>query len=239
MRAKHPLFQILIVLSILTSLGQMQACAQASNKIAKMKLIYIMDPQCGWCYGNSKNISTLQTRFKEKFDFELLTGGMWLGQNAPLGGAELSSFLAAHAPRMAATTGMEVGQAYYELAKDSSYPFSSLEPSAAIVLIKNIAPDLVFDFSKKVQVALLVEGKRLDALDTYLPMLKALNIDAQLFESQWMQAENLAATQQEFTKASAMANGFPTLLLEQNGQLHVLASGYFDIEAMQARLEQL
>ena len=42
-------------------------------------------PSCGWCYGN-ENITALQEEFKNEFDFELLVGGMWLGQNAPEGG---------------------------------------------------------------------------------------------------------------------------------------------------------
>ena len=50
-------------------LGQLQACAQTT-----MKIIYIMDPQCGWCYGNSDNITALQEEFKDDFEANLRRG---------------------------------------------------------------------------------------------------------------------------------------------------------------------
>ncbi|WP_260128811.1 hypothetical protein [Elizabethkingia anophelis] len=41
-----------------------------------MKLIYIMDPLCGWCYGNSDNILELFEKYKNDIKFEILPGGM-------------------------------------------------------------------------------------------------------------------------------------------------------------------
>ena len=201
-----------------------------------MKITYVMDPQCGWCYGNSKNIAALQEEFKEEFDFELLVGGMWIGQNAPIGGDNLSQFLHNHAPRMATTTGAHVDSSYYELAKDSSYSFSSLEPSAAIQLIKEIAPDKVFLFAKNVQLALFVEGKRLDDRETYMEIFETMSIDTSAFGSVWMGADNVAKTRVEFTNASNLANGFPTLVITKEGKTETLASGYFDKKAMIRKL---
>lgn len=204
-----------------------------------MKISYVMDPQCGWCYGNSANISALQKEFKEDFNFELLVGGMWLGQNAPVGGDDLSQFLQSHAPRMAATTGAQVDSSYYELAKDNTYPFSSLEPSAAIQLIKEIAPDKVFPFAKKVQLALFVEGKRLDKKKTYFEILKVMSIDTAVFDSLWMGTDNISKTKAEFANASKLANGFPTLVFTTEGKTETLASGYFNKEIMIQKLNQL
>lgn len=220
-------------------LGQLQACAQTKNENKAMKITYVMDPQCGWCYGNSKNIAALQEEFEGKFDFELVVGGMWIGQNAPVGGDNLSQFLLNHAPRMATTTGAHVDSSYYELAKDTSYSFSSLEPSAAIQLIKEIAPDKVFSFAKNVQFALFVEGKRLDEKGTYIEILKTMSINVSAFDSLWMGADNISKTKAEFTNASNLANGFPTLVISQNGKTDILASGYFNKEIMIQKLNSL
>ncbi|MGB0871262.1 MAG: DsbA family protein [Flavobacteriales bacterium] len=209
------------------------------KKEKNMKLIYVMDPQCGWCYGNSENVSSIRKTFDQTFNFELLVGGMWLGNDAPVGGTELSGFLQAHAPRMAKTTGANVGQAYYDLATDSSYAFSSLEPSAAIVLIKTISPENTFAFTKDVQKMLLQDGKRLDKLENYLPILKSLKINEDDFKKAWLSAENIKNTQAEFSKASQLANGFPTLILQTKDGQKVLASGYFDLEQMVQTLKSL
>jgi putative protein-disulfide isomerase len=41
-----------------------------------MKLIYVMDPLCGWCYGNSRNTEMLHTGFGNEIEFEILPAGM-------------------------------------------------------------------------------------------------------------------------------------------------------------------
>ncbi|MCT4665114.1 MAG: DsbA family protein [Flavobacteriales bacterium] len=199
-----------------------------------MKLTYIMDPQCGWCYGNSSNILKLQEKFGKEIEFEILVGGMWLGQDAPKGGAELSSFLKNHAPRMSQTTGAEVSEAYYQLALDSSYSFSSLEPSAALVLFLELYPNRVFEFSHNIQKALFVLGKRLDQKETYQEILLSMDIDFKEFEKKWMTATNISAAKKIFNQASSKASGFPTVLL--NNQL--LVEGYFDYHQVEKILEQ-
>ena len=205
----------------------------------KVKITYVMDPQCGWCYGNSQNITALHKAFKDDFDFELLVGGMWLGENAPVGGNKLSAFLHHHAPRMTATTGAHIDDRYYELAKDSTYTFSSLAPSAAIRLVKEVAQDQVFFFAKKVQQALFVEGKKLDEKETYSEMLIEMDIDKKIFENRWMKKENIANTKAEFSYASSIARGLPTLLITKNSKTEVLASGYFNLEQMKKTLVDL
>lgn len=233
----------IIVLLLSTIFGvQFISCQETAKPIKEeknMKLIYVMDPHCGWCYGNSENVSAIGDEFQKKFDFELLVGGMWLGNNAPIGGTELSGFLQAHAPRMVETTGANVGQAYYDLAKDSTYAFSSLEPSAAIVLIKKLSPEHSITFAKEVQKLLFKEGKQLDKVENYLPILKVLNINQGDFKKAWLSEENIKNTKEEFRKAGELANGFPTLILETKEGQKVLASGYFDLNQMTQLLNNL
>jgi putative protein-disulfide isomerase len=196
------------------------------------KIIYIMDAHCGWCYGNSQNITKLHQLFSNTFEFEILVGGMWLAQQAPFGGPELSSYIKTHAPTMSKTTGAIVSEKFYDLARNSNYQFSSLEPSAAITLVKEIAPQESFSFAKKVQEAIFVSGLPLNVLSTYLPILKELNIDSKAFESKWMKDENLDQTYKEFEFVKPLANGFPSLILEQSDSIYMLASGYFDLDQM-------
>lgn len=222
---------------ILLAVFQLQACSQDTSVDMK-KLVYVMDPQCGWCYGNSDNITAVYNEFSGDYEMEILVGGMWLKENAPVGGAELSRFIEAHSPRMEQTTGADVGTGYYDRVKDSSYPFSSLEPSAAIVLVKSMAPEKAFLFTKNVQRALFAEGKRLDELSTYLPILESMSLDVEHFKTQWLSEANMEQTYAEFSKAGSMARGFPTLILEDNGSRSVLASGYFQLAPMVNALKQ-
>ncbi|WP_109301048.1 DsbA family protein [Aquimarina sp. AU474] len=198
----------------------------------KGKLIYVSDSQCGWCYGNGENISMIYNTFKNDFDFEFLNGGMWVGQDAPRGGRQISDYINARAPRLTAITGRDIDPAFFGLIADPSQVLSSLEPSAAIVLIKELNPEHTFTFAKEVQNALFKEAKPLDILDTYIPILEKLAIDQTQFTNRWMQDDNLTKTHKEFQIARGMANGFPTFILEQGDKKTVLASGYFDVQAM-------
>ena len=225
---------LLVFLALLT----LQSCAQNKSEDMK-KIVYVMDPLCGWCYGNSDNITSIYQQFKGSIDFELVVGGMWLGNNAPAGGPGLHQFVISHTPQMVDLTGAEVSLKYFELAADSSYAFSSLEPCAAIALVKSMRPEKTFPFAKEVQKAMFVEGKRLDALDTYLPVLKDLGINSTAFAESWLSDENISAAKKEFARSAVLTRGFPSLICQQDTQTLVLASGYFQKEVVEEKIQEL
>lgn len=203
------------------------------------KLIYIMDPHCGWCYGNSSNITSIQNKFSQYFEFEIIAGGMWLVPNAPIGGPALSQFLLSNSETLIERTGISIGKSFYSLASNSDYTFSSLEPCAAITLVKERDPANVFRFAKELQSSIFLQGNRLDKFATYLPLLELINFNPESFEKHWMFDDNLSKTTKEFQKASTLCNGFPSFLLNDNESLHTLSSGYFDKITMANYLETL
>lgn len=203
------------------------------------KLIYIMDAQCGWCYGNAENITTIYNEYKNKFDFEFLNGGMWIGENAPQAGEKVNNYIGTHLPRLVDYTGVKISDEYKELIANSDYVLSSLEPSAAIVLLKKLVPEKAFEIAKEVQNIYFTQGKRLDKLATYLPILEQYGIAKSDFEKAWLSEENLKETYQEFNRVSGLVRGFPTLFLQEDDKTTVLASGYFQLATMQTKLDEI
>ncbi len=47
--------------------------------MANAQLIYLTDPQCGWCFGFSKNIHKIAEHFRddERLEFSIVTGGLF------------------------------------------------------------------------------------------------------------------------------------------------------------------
>lgn len=60
-------------------------CFMGNAQTKKAELIYVMDPQCSWCYANSGNIEEIEKALNGKLDITLYAAGMWLGDEAPQG----------------------------------------------------------------------------------------------------------------------------------------------------------
>ncbi|ANQ49248.2 DsbA family protein [Flammeovirga sp. MY04] len=196
-----------------------------------MKLIYVMDPQCGWCYGNSNNIQKLVEAFPE-LDFEIMVGGMWVGDQAPKGGDDMFAYLQKHAPGMEQKTGALLSTEFYELSKDETYTMSSFEACLAIKIVKNIAPEKALKFASELQRAQFYFGQRFDDFKTYLAVLQNLNIDPQPFMDQFGSEENQKETIDEINESRKMAAGFPSLFLDTGMTVEKMAAGYFEADEM-------
>ena len=168
--------------------------SQQQEKTDKMKLIYIMDPQCGWCYANGKNIAAIKEKYAKSFDFELLVGGMWLGADAPVGGESFANFIEVNGGRLTEVTGAPFGQAFLEMCKDSTYTFSSLEGAAAIVWALQQDEDKGFLLAKAIQDDFYLEGKRYDIEATYKAIIQSLGLDFEAFQKDWMSPQNIENT---------------------------------------------
>ncbi len=203
----------------------------------KAELIYVMDPQCSWCYANSGNIEEIEKALNGKLDITLNVAGMWLGDGAPQGGASYFQNVTQHLPSMISKTGAEIGTGYYDLASDPSYTFSSLEPAAAIELVRTMNPEKIIVFAENVEHALFMDGKRLDKLETYLEIIEKLNMDTGMFEKNWMSEDNLSKTKATFARAKTLATNFPTLLLRQGTKTQVLGVGYFTKEEIMPKID--
>lgn len=68
--------QIVIGILAVLALYGCNGNAQQINNKKMSKLIYVMDPLCGWCYGNSVNTQHLYDTYKNQIDFEILPAGM-------------------------------------------------------------------------------------------------------------------------------------------------------------------
>ena len=187
-----------------------------------------MDPHCGWCYANGSNVEYVYDTLKNHLDFDILSGGMWLHDQAPVGGPEMKQFIEQHAPPLIEKTGAIISDDYYALASNPNYTFSSFEPSAAIQAVKAMDSKKALAFSKLVQSAVFIEGKELDKLESYLPILSMLQLDRETFEAIWLSEENKGKTFAAMDYAQGFSTGFPTLILKQNKKYYRIASGYFD-----------
>lgn len=205
-----------------------------------MKIIYVMDPICGWCYGNIENTKELYKEFKDRVEFEVLPGGMWSGSNARIQSVQMMNYFLKHDATITERTGIEFGKGYIDFIKNRhDVVLDSEIPSRAIVTVNKISSDLIVPFAVEILRARYFYGKDLSLHETYAEIVARLNIDEKQFFERFKSDELKIETQATFRKAATYARSYPTMLIEKDGQLNMLEQGYANYEDMRKIVSDL
>jgi putative protein-disulfide isomerase len=224
----------------LIALAFMLFCLNANaQKNKKMKLIYVMDPLCGWCYGNTTTTQKLYEKYKDVLEFEILPAGMWIGTNARKQNKPMAEYIKKHDLHIQQKTGTEFGENYFKLIENETIVLDSEVPSRAILSIKKLWPLLTVSFTMEVQKARYWHGKDLNNDETYLNICEDLTLDKTKFLETFHSDALKKATQQTFILAQQFANSYPTLLFEKEGKMIILEQGYDTFENIAGRIEKL
>lgn len=208
-----------------------------------MKLIYVADPMCSWCYGFGKEVSALQQRHP-KLQLEIVTGGLRNGGTEQLDDAG-KRFRLTHWARVEAASGLPFNRD--GLMARQGFIYNTEPICRAFVAARTIAPqaDLLAVFRQ------LQHGFYVDALDTtdgaVLARMGAAAlaqaghaIDAAEFHTVWSSPGVIAAAQADFTRARRMGvQSFPALFLEREGRLMPLSAGYTSVDLLDEALMDL
>lgn len=222
----------LVVLLFVLLLGN-QSMAQQNQR----KLVYIMDPVCAWCYGNIKPIKEIKDSVADKMPMEVYCGGMWTGDKVPKGGVEFYNLLRKHTPSIVIKTKERFSSAYYACLMDTTYRFSSFEPSKALWIVKNIAPEKFWEFKEKLQRGIFENAIRSDRFDSYIEIVDEMGLDHDTFVQMWDSKDVNDQVNTEFEISSSYSNSYPTLILVDGDKREVLGKGYFSAKSVLDKLK--
>jgi putative protein-disulfide isomerase len=197
--------------------------------MSEKKLVYIHDPLCGWCYGFSPVIRQLYDATRRRAVWQILAGGMVLGDRVgPVG--RLSEFLKKALPRVEGTTGVRFGEAFTTEALDrGTLILSSFEPSRALQAVKALAPERALTFATEVQKALYERGWDITSMAVLGEVAEAAGVDG--FEIEYLKTSTYDRTYEEFRLVAEMGvTGFPTLLGFEEGEGRAFSRGWAPFE---------
>jgi putative protein-disulfide isomerase len=204
-----------------------------------MKLIYIYDAVCGWCYGFTPVIQQLQAQFGAEMELEILSGGMMLSANRRPASAMYTYIQDAH-KRVEATTGITFGTAFLDEYLQTDDIMDSENPGVALTVFKQYQPENAISFAHDMQLALNYYGKSLNDDQTYTELLEKYKIPADEFLSKMQEDENKYATQQEFNMVQQWGiTGFPAAILDNGEQLYLIARGFTPLERMLETIKEI
>ncbi len=208
---------------------------------AMTKLIYIADPMCSWCYGFGPELETLLHEVPN-LAIELVMGGLRAYNTQPLDGA-LREILRSHWHKVGETTSLPFCDAALE---HPGFVYDTEPACRAVVTIRRLAPQATLAAFSAIQQAFYAEGQdttQVEVLaDALAPMLisQGTLVTRDAFLQEWSCLDAQEATRADFMQAKHWGiTGFPTLLVERDDKLHLLATGFMRSAQLRERLEAI
>ncbi|MYN41748.1 DsbA family protein [Duganella sp. FT109W] len=203
-----------------------------------MKLLYVGDPMCSWCYGFGKEMTALMA-LHPGLELEIIVGGVRAGATDLLDQAG-KEFRLGHWERVEAQSGLPFNRA--ALMARENFVYDTEPVCRAVVTARKLAPaaDLLAVFHA-LQQAFYVDG--LDTTDGRVlsaVVAAQLQLDVGAVLAMWQHADTIAQTRADFSRARALGvRSFPALLLDKGGgEMFEVSGGYAKVESLQHRLFQ-
>ncbi|KAA3440216.1 DsbA family protein [Rufibacter hautae] len=206
----------------------------------KPTLFYISDALCGWCFAMGPQIEKLQAAYADKFHFEVLSGGMILGDRVgPIG--NMANYIRQAMPRLNEITGVQMGEAYFtEVLDKGTYISNSEPPAIALSIFKELHPNKQVKYAKAIQDLQFKEGKDFNEVETYLPLAAEAGLSEEQFRERFAEEKYQRQAMGEFAQVQDWGiQGFPSMVAQNGDKLYLVTRGYAKFEDLTPALEQV
>lgn len=206
-------------------------------------LYYCYDAYCGWCYGFSPVIKRIWEEYKDRLQFEVLSGGMILPEE-PRHFAPMAKYIQTAYKRVEELTGTKFGEDFlwhvFHPDETDWYPDSTL-PAVALCIFKEDHPDKAVAIAADLQYALNFEGRDLTDKEAYRHLVHKYHIPEDDFYFKLQSEEYKEKAYYEFALVKQLqVTGFPAVLMQvSDSKFYLLASGYTDYETLKQRIEKV
>lgn len=198
------------------------------SEYEKPTILYVFDPLCGWCFGFSKTVVNIFETFKNKAHFEVLSGGLILGDRVGTF-AKTYPQIVESIQRVEDLTGTHFGEGFKSgLGADlEGYHLDSYPPTRAFAILKAARPDIQVIIAHEIQDLFYVEGKDLNIPETYRGLCEAIGVDYSQFLEAFDSDSSKHAAEQNFTMSYKIGiRSYPTLVWIHGEKGELLAQGY-------------
>ena len=206
-------------------------------------LIYCYDAYCGWCYGFSEVMKKINSVYKNKLQFEVLSGGMILPEEPVPISASAKYILEAY-KRVEELTGVKFGEDYLwhiQHPGQSDWFPNSEKPAIALCVFKEYFSDLQVSFASDMQYALHFEGRDLTDDESYRLLVEKYNLPAEEFYEKLDAEEYKEQAYYEFALCKQLnVTGFPAVFLQlSETKFYQVAQGYTPFVSVDERIKNV
>lgn len=214
-------------------------CSGQTQNVEKMKVIYVYDALCGWCYGFSPVIEEFAQVHANEITVEVISGGMVTGERIGTIG-EVAGYISWAYKDVEKATGVTFGKDFLEgVLKEGKAVFTSIPLAIALSVFKSLKPEQSLAFASRLQKAVYYDGIEPENLAAYGVLAEEFGLDANDFTAKMQQEDYANAAKEDFNKSAQLqVNGFPTIFLEHNGKLVLFGRGYTAMQNLEHQFSQ-
>jgi len=201
----------------------------------KMKIVYVYDALCGWCYGFSPVMTQFQEKYNDSLSFEVISGGMITGDRiGPIG--EVASYISWAYKDVEKATGVKFGDKFLnKTLKKGDAIFTSIPSAIALSVFKNLDPKNSIRFASELQKAIYYDGIEPENFTAYGKIAVKFGLDAESFVLKMKDPLNRKLAEDDFKKSDELnVSGFPTIFIKINGTYHNIGSGYMPFSELES-----
>jgi putative protein-disulfide isomerase len=216
-----------------------------------MKLIYIYDALCGWCYGFAPAMRDFYQNHKNDFETsDVVSGGMITGERIGTIG-EVAPYIKTAYKDVENRTGVKFGETFLkDILEEGSAIFTSIPPSIALSVFKKEAqnnPQLageknekILHFAEDLQSLIYFDGIVPKDYSKYGELAEKYDLDKTDFVEKMNNPEYEKLAQQDFQLSQDFGvNGFPTVVIQKGEEFYLFARGFVDLAEMEKRFEAM
>jgi len=197
-----------------------------------------MDPLCGWSYANSANFVKFYKEYKDEYDFEILVGGIKLGEECTTGGPDMLEYIKRKGRRITQLSGAKFSDEYFSnLASNEEYVFDSFPSSIAIVTVKYLNNEAAILYADELQRTQFEEGKDNNCENVLADIAMKFGINRNEFLEMYRSERAMDLTLEDFVRVREIGvDSFPVMYLQSGDDIKLLAKGYLTMNEMEKSL---
>ena len=204
-----------------------------------MKLIYVGDPLCSWCYGFGPQLEAL-LQSRPELQLAIVLGGLRAYETDPMPAARKAE-IGSYWSRVHDVTGASFTMLGNHAAMDrDDFVYDTEPPCRAVVTARTLDTTRALPLYHAIQSAFYREGRDVTSSTVLADIAADVGFERAAFAAALDSDAMRAATRQDFEKAAGWGiRGFPALVIEHDGTLALLASGFTPADELRARLDSV
>ena len=199
-------------------------------------LWYFADPMCSWCWGFSPVISKVKKNYARQIKIALVMGGLQPGESNILSDSSREEIFH-HWQQVKKMSGQHF---LFDNALPQGFIYNTEPACRAVITVGLMDATKTFDYFTAIQAAFYTKNQDVTKTSILQQLAVDCGLSGEKFSALFLDEKQRLSTEKsfQFTKKAGV-QGFPTLILNQHEQLHVLIRGYQDYDGVSAALDKL